>query len=487
MATSPVQPAQSGNAYTALLPAAWRDLREAPGRYQSGFHWTERHLQCIWFNDRLRPTRLTTITGEPVTVESAGHWNLEAGPDFLDAVLRVGTEQRRLVGDVEIHVRPTDWERHHHDRDGLYRRVVLHVTYFAGPPLRQAATPAFLHLPLCEALAALTAFSFDDVDLAAYPHAALPQTPRPCGLALRDVPDTWAPLLAAAGRHRLEQKARALQERLARVGDREQVFYEEVMASLGYKHNAAAFRRLAQRLPLSAWESAASARRHLARLLGAASLLPDLEAAADDEARAFVRGLWDDWWRNPVATSDGVPAPAILRHATRPCNAPARRLAAAASLFQGGVRLAESLLAIPRTDPSRWFKWVASTLQQRLTWDYWSWHLTATGRRQAKPTTLLGESRLAAVAANVVLPLLAAEDTFPAALAEHLPTEDISAPMRETASALFSRDHNPALYATRGLYQQGLMQIHHDFCLNARAGCAQCALAAALQERVTHP
>jgi len=87
------------------------------------------------------------------------------------------------------------------------------------------------------------------------------------------------------------------------------------------------------------------------------------------------------------------------------------------------------------------------------------------------------------VAANVVLPWLASEGDFPEVLADHLPPEDISAPMREVANALFSRDHNPAFYATSGLYQQGLLQIHHDFCLNARAGCAHCALAETLGQR----
>lgn len=482
MATRSVNSVRSADDYTSLLPASLRTVRETAGRpYADGFHWTERHLQCIWFDDRLRPSRLTTIAGESVTVDSPGRWNLEAGPDFLDAVLRVGTEQRRLVGDVEIHVRPSDWERHHHDRDSLYRNVVLHVTYFAGPPLHPPANAAarFLHVPLCDALAALSTFSFDDVDLAAYPHAVLPMTPRPCGLALRDAPDRWESLLASAGRHRLEQKARAIRDRLARVGDREQVFYEEVLAALGYKHNTAAFRRLAQRLPLAAWNPEADASHQLARLLGAANLLPKLEATADDESRAFVRGLWDTWWRDPVAKTDDAPL-AIARHSTRPCNAPARRLAAAAALFHGGVHLAERLLALPTDAPAAWFTQAAALLQSRMTWDYWNWHLTATGKRQPQPTALLGEARLSAIIANVVLPLLGAVGAYPAALADHLPSEDLSAPMRETANALFSRDHNPALYATSGLYQQGLLQIHHDFCLNARAGCADCALAAAL-------
>jgi hypothetical protein len=478
----PATPATPADLYAALLPPPLRAVREAAGRYAAGFHWTERHLQCVWFDDRLRPARLFTRDGETIAVETPGRWNLEAGPDFLDAAFRVGAGERRLTGDVEVHVRPADWDSHHHDRDGLYRRVVLHVTYFPGPGAPTPATAGILHLPLADALAGVPSFSFDDVDLAAYPHAALPLSPRPCGLVLRDAPDRWAPLLHDAGRHRLALKTRRLADRLARVGDREQLFYEETMAALGYKHNSAAFRRLAQLLPLDAWDPAAPVERACARLLGAAGLLPDVEAAADDEARQFCRRLWDHWWRDPPALPDGAPVK-LARHATRPLNAPARRLAAAAALFGGGAQLAGELLAVPAEPAAKWFEAVAGVLERRCAWPYWEWHLTAAGPRQGKPAALLGRNRLSAIAANVLLPLHGAEGAPSDALARHLPAEDVSAPMRETANALFSRDHNPALYAGNGLLQQGLLQIHHDFCLNARAGCANCALAQALAAR----
>ncbi len=452
-------------------------VREPSARYHAGFHWTERHLQCVWFDERLRPARLVTSDGEVIVVESPGRWNLEAGPDFLDATLRVGAERRRITGDVEVHVRPVDWERHQHDREGLYRHVVLHVTYFAAPALAPAIARGLLQLLLVDALTATPAFSFDDVDLAAYPHAALPLTPRPCGLALRDTPERWAPLLADAGSHRLHCKAQRLSERLARIQDRDQLLYEEIMAALGFKHNAAAFRRLAQRLPLNTWDPDAPLEQSYARLLGAADLLPDIEDAIDDETRRFVRTLWDHWWRNPVPVADNERI-VIAQHATRPNNAPARRLAAAAAIFHGGTRLSATLQASPQQDASQWFQGVADCLATRLAWEYVQWHLTLTGARQPRPTTLIGQQRLAAMIANVILPMLAVEGVFPESLARHLPAEDISAPMREVANALFSRDHNPALYATSGLYQQGLLQIHHDFCLNSRDGCKHCALAA---------
>ncbi|MEI8243201.1 MAG: DUF2851 family protein [bacterium] len=466
--------------YLSLLPAPLREVREASARYQAGFHWTERHLQCVWFDDRLRPAHLVTTEGEAIEVESPGRWNLEAGPDFLDATLRVGAERRRMTGDVEVHVRPVDWERHQHDREGLYRHVVLHVTYYAAPALAPATARGLLQLPLSEALTATPAFSFDDVDLAAYPHAVLPLTPRPCGLALRDTPERWTPLLESAGRHRLLHKVQRLRDRLARTQDRDQLLYEEIMSALGYKHNAAAFRRLAGRVPLAAWDPQATVEQAYARLLGAAGLLPDVATARDDESRRFVRALWDAWWQNPVAALPGEDRIVILQHATRPANAPARRLAAAAALFHGDARLSAALLAVPQPVVGKWFQSIVSCLEARLAWEYWRWHLTLTGPRQRRPSALIGPQRLAAIAANVALPLQAVDGGFPEPLAQHLPPEDISAPMRETANALFSRDHNPALYAASGLCQQGLLQIHHDFCLNARAGCAQCALAAEL-------
>ena len=488
MPVLPARPNRTVDAYAALLPAALREVRDPSARYHAGFHWTERHLQCVWFDDRLRPANLVTRDGESIQVESPGRWNLEAGPDFLDAALRVGSEGRRITGDVEVHVRPVDWERHRHDREGLYHGVVLHVTYFAVPPLGSPSGDGLLHLALADGLAGRTAFSFDDVDVAAYPHAALPQTPRPCGLALRDRPESWEPLLASAGRHRLQLKVQRMRGRLARVQDRDQLLYEEVMAALGYKHNAAAFRRLAQHLPLRIWDPDAPVELACARLLGAAGLLPDPETAEDDESRVFARALWDHWWRDPLPVP-GDGSVALARHSTRPANAPARRLAAAAAIFHGGARLVERLPAFPRTGAAtpdaakqvrRWFDAAASVFEERSVWEYWRWHWTATGPRQQRPSALLGRPRLAAIVANVVLPLLATEGDLPEGWGDHLPSEDLSAPMREAAHALFSRDHNPALYAAHGLYQQGLLQIHHDFCLNARAGCAGCALAAEL-------
>ena len=73
-------------------------LREPPTGFQS-FPYRERHLQCLWADTRYRPDLLLTTEGESVEIEHPGEWNLEAGPDFLNAVLRIGRQRRRMCGD----------------------------------------------------------------------------------------------------------------------------------------------------------------------------------------------------------------------------------------------------------------------------------------------------------------------------------------------------------------------------------------------------
>ena len=94
---------------------------------------TERHVQAIWYDAALRPPRLFTRRGSEVAVVSPGVWNLGPGPDFTGAVLEIGRDRRRVVGDVEIHLCPSDWDLHGHGADPNYRNVVAHVTWGCGP------------------------------------------------------------------------------------------------------------------------------------------------------------------------------------------------------------------------------------------------------------------------------------------------------------------------------------------------------------------
>jgi hypothetical protein len=157
----------------------------------------ERHLQCVWYDARWRPAHLITSTGEFVHVHDPGIWNREAGPDFIGASLCIRGECVR--GDVEVHIRPSDWIAHGHTDDPLYRNVRLHVTYYPARAGEFCHPPGAAHIALQNALTAQPWFSFDAIELAAYPAAARAVQP-PC----RHILDGWnwdrkAALLEAAG------------------------------------------------------------------------------------------------------------------------------------------------------------------------------------------------------------------------------------------------------------------------------------------------
>jgi hypothetical protein len=86
----------------------------------------ERDLVRRWASGELLGVPLCTTTGERLTVLYPGRPGGGAGPDFRDAVIRLGDGQT-LCGDVELHLRGGFWRMHGHQDDPRYQRVILHV------------------------------------------------------------------------------------------------------------------------------------------------------------------------------------------------------------------------------------------------------------------------------------------------------------------------------------------------------------------------
>lgn len=87
---------------------------------------TEAFLQYIWQHRLLRGD-LTTTEGLLVIVERSGEHNHDAGPDFFDARVSIGG--LLWAGNVEVHVKASDWNLHGHTGDTKYDNVILHVVY----------------------------------------------------------------------------------------------------------------------------------------------------------------------------------------------------------------------------------------------------------------------------------------------------------------------------------------------------------------------
>lgn len=87
----------------------------------------EDFLHYIWKYKKFDVLNLKTTLGETVNLVSVGQHNLNSGPDFFNAQLEI--EKQLWAGNVEIHIKSSDWFVHHHEVDKAYDNVILHVVW----------------------------------------------------------------------------------------------------------------------------------------------------------------------------------------------------------------------------------------------------------------------------------------------------------------------------------------------------------------------
>ncbi|REC46332.1 DUF2851 family protein [Chryseobacterium pennipullorum] len=88
---------------------------------------TEKLLQYLWNYKVFKHFDFRDLEGNPVEIIHSGKWNKNAGPDFLDAKIKI--KNIILAGHIELHVRSSDWIFHEHSQDPNYRNIILHVVY----------------------------------------------------------------------------------------------------------------------------------------------------------------------------------------------------------------------------------------------------------------------------------------------------------------------------------------------------------------------
>jgi len=84
-------------------------------------------LHYIWKHRKTRISGLFTSKNKQITVLNTGTHNHLSGPDFFNAQLRIGGQL--WAGNVEMHVKSSDWYAHHHESDPNYDNVILHVVW----------------------------------------------------------------------------------------------------------------------------------------------------------------------------------------------------------------------------------------------------------------------------------------------------------------------------------------------------------------------
>jgi len=426
----------------------------------------EDFLHYVWQHQYFDKQNLRTADGLEIQVLRPGNRNADAGPDFLNARLRLGDVE--WSGAVEIHLRASDWARHQHQVDAKYDQVILHVVGTHDADVYRtngSLIPALALQP--RLLPGLLARYHSLVET---PVAA----PLPCAPLLDMVPDITKTMMAErALLERVEHKADALLTLHRHLGqDWEATAYHALMAAFGFQKNSEPLARLAKAVPLPVLRRHRHALPQLEALLfGQAGFLQETDETAGDE---YIQGLRQE--HAFLQRKYELETSALHLHEwnylrLRPANFPPVRLGQLVGLLHARPALFDALLTAQS---------VAALTEffQAPVPAYWRTHFRP-GRPGKVPA--LGASSIALLITNVVVPLRVA-------YAHHVGQPALV----ESSVALLSElpaEHNQYTdvfdrlgFAHRtAADSQGLLSLHKNYCAPRR--CLHCAIGSRLLQQ----
>ncbi len=413
----------------------------------------ERLLQYIWQFQYYNKQQLFTSQGEVLHIEKPGTWNHHQGPDFSEAVIRIGNT--KWVGNIELHLRSSDWYKHRHESDSNYNNIILHVVWEEDEPvydLNRNIFPTLILQPLIPKLLLERYAQMMETMVIVPCHSFLPAMDNLAWCA-------WKERLAA---ERLERRSEHILSLLKRSNHHwEEVCWRMLAANFGIKVNSALFEMVAETLPVNTLAKHKNQIHQLeALLLGQANLLAG--KYEDDYAvllQKEYRFLKKKYQLQPVNKH-----PAFLR--MRPATFPTIRLAQLAMLVFQSSHLFSMIKEIKDCKKMQEAFMVTAN-------DYWHYHY-----RFDEPTIFqpkhLGKQMAENILINTVIPVLFAyglyskDETYKEKAIQwlyELPPEQNQVTRQWQRLNISHRS---------ALDSQALIELTNQYCVNKR--CLDCAV-----------
>ena len=204
----------------------------------------EEFLYYVWKYKLFTTKALKSTRGLPIEIETFGQQNFNAGPDFLNA--KVSIDHQLWAGNVEMHLKSSDWYVHQHEKDDNYNAVVLHVVWEHDT---EVFTTTNEPLPTLELKTLVDSNLLNDYKQLLYSK----QSFIPCENNINEVDDfvlkNWLERLYF---ERLEEKANLIKALLKSSNyDFEAVLFQLLAKNFGLKINGEAFLQLAKSFDFS--------------------------------------------------------------------------------------------------------------------------------------------------------------------------------------------------------------------------------------------
>ena len=410
-------------------------------------------LQYIWKFQYYNNHQLTSTSGDKILVIHPGSHNVNQGPDFTEAKIKIN--DTLWVGNVELHINSSHWNLHNHSADENYKNIILHIVWNHDAEIKDANGNNLPTLELQSRVSNLLLEKYKQLGENGQFIACekLPHQLRELSLT------SWKQRLVA---ERLLLKSENIFQILSETNFHwEETFWWLIAANFGLKVNSEMFKKIAQSLPLSVL---AKHKHNLiqieAMLFGQAGLLKkDFQEKYPIMLQKEYRFYQKKYQLQPV---DGE----LFFLRMRPANFPTIRLAQLAMLIHNSEHLFSK---IKETDSVAEVKQMFCLEAN----DYWHYHYIFDEKAEQKIKSL-GKQMIDNVIINTIVPILFAyglhheEEVYKEKAIKWL--EEIS-PEKNSITKGFESLH----YSNNNAFDsQAFIQLKNAYC--NKTLCLECAI-----------
>ncbi|MEM0541190.1 DUF2851 family protein [Flavobacterium sp. j3] len=315
----------------------------------------EDFLHYVWQYKKFSFSNLKTVSGELLTVINCGQYLQLSGPDFFNAQIIIGDQ--KWAGNVEIHIKSSDWYLHHHEKDEAYDSVILHVVWEHDTPIFRKDNS---ELPVLE----LKDYVLKEV-VRNYQELTSSKSWIYCENQLGSVDEfvikNWQERLFF---ERLERKSLSIEQLLQETAnDWEAVLFYMLAKNFGLNTNGEIFLKVAKSIPFAVLRKERFEVENLEALFfGRADLLP---MEPEDLYAKALKARFDYLLQKHQLETIFIEPVQFFKH--RPDNFPTIRLAQLAMLYHKESNLFSKL--IDTKDVEQFYKMFSISIS-----DYWQTH-----------------------------------------------------------------------------------------------------------------
>ena len=281
----------------------------------------EELLHHFWSSGLLKSKKLHTTKGESLHIIHLGNHNKNSGPDFLNATIEING--LKWIGNVEIHIKSSNWRQHKHSEDPAYKNVILHVVFESDVFLKE-------DIPTLELKQYYSSSQLKRI-ASRLRSCAIRFESKDYQLKAESITSDKVESLVL---NRLERKSEFTLDFLNKSkNDWQSLFFIMLCRNMGFQVNDLAFELMAQSLPLNVLRHHLNDLTHLEALFfGQASLIPGNSDSAYANRLKMLHRIYAIKYRlHPVNRS-------VWKFSrVRPANFPTIRISQLASLLYNNI------------------------------------------------------------------------------------------------------------------------------------------------------